>query len=231
VFQNGPNFIDWQVSNNGNYEVHGYQGTPGDPTTWNASDYSTDVISGEVVKFINEAGADNKPFFAWVSPYPPHSPSLPAPRHYGSLNGRNFTVPKNPNFNPSDAIQSGKAATAVGRYPQYSANQVAAMDFTYQSRAESLLSCACASAAMRITRLLARINAAKSQRSMRASIREFSLTDATARHAPGRRRPRGRGHCGARGHQPAEQHVRHFHVGQWLPSGPVPHVRRQDVAF
>jgi hypothetical protein len=123
-------------------QVHGYQGTPGDPSTWNASDYSTDVISGEVVKFINEAGADNKPFFAWVSPYPPHSPSLPAPRHYGSLNGKNVTAPKNPNFNPPDAIQSGKATTAVGRYPQYSANQVAAMDFTYQSRAESLLSCA-----------------------------------------------------------------------------------------
>ena len=39
VFQNLPGFSDWQVSNNGNYELHGWQGVPGDPATWNASDY------------------------------------------------------------------------------------------------------------------------------------------------------------------------------------------------
>ena len=37
-------------------QVHGYQGIPGDPATWNASDYSTDVLSDQVNAFITEAG-------------------------------------------------------------------------------------------------------------------------------------------------------------------------------
>lgn len=128
-----------KVSNNGNYEVHGYQGVPGDPATWNASDYSTDVISSQLVSFINEAGADNKPFFAWVSPYPPHAPALPAPRHVGKLNGTGIRVPRNPNFNPSPAVQ-GQKVSAIGQYPQYGQAQIEALDWVYQTRAESLLS-------------------------------------------------------------------------------------------
>ena len=139
VFQNLPGFSDWQVSNNGNYEVHGYQGKPGDPSTWNASDYSTDVLSNQLVSFINEAGADNKPFFAWVSPYPPHAPALPAPRHVGKLNGTGVRVPRNPNFNPGPAVQ-GQKVSAIGQYPQYGQAQVEALDWVYQTRAESLLS-------------------------------------------------------------------------------------------
>jgi len=139
VFQNLPGFSDWQVSNNGNYELHGWQGVPGDPATWNASDYSTDVINGELVKFINEAGADNKPFFAWVSPYPPHAPALPAPRHVGALNGKGVIVPRNPNFAPLPAVQAQKVS-AIGQYPQYGTAQTALLDWVYQTRAESLLS-------------------------------------------------------------------------------------------
>ena len=127
------------MSNNGNYEVHGYQGVPSDPATWNASDYSTDVISNQLVSFINEAGADNKPFFAWVSPYPPHAPALPAPRHVGKLNGTGIRVPRNPNFAPGPAVQ-GQKVSAIGQYPQYSQAQIDAMDWVYQSRAEALLS-------------------------------------------------------------------------------------------
>lgn len=43
-----------------------------------ADDYSTDVLSRELNAFVREADADNKPFFAWVSPYPPHHVRKPA---------------------------------------------------------------------------------------------------------------------------------------------------------
>ena len=45
-----------------------------------ASDYSTDVIRGKTMFRLRQAPAD-RPLFAWISPYAPHSPTLPAPRH------------------------------------------------------------------------------------------------------------------------------------------------------
>lgn len=48
-----------------------------------ASDYSTDVIAGKAVNFINSTPAGD-PFFLWVTPYGPHGPYTPAPRHENS---------------------------------------------------------------------------------------------------------------------------------------------------
>jgi len=45
-------------------------------------DYSTDVIADIAVERIREAPAD-QPLFAIVSPFTPHEPDLPAPRHEG----------------------------------------------------------------------------------------------------------------------------------------------------
>lgn len=39
--------------------MHGWQGTPFEPSTWNASDYSTDVLSVKLNAFIEEAASEN----------------------------------------------------------------------------------------------------------------------------------------------------------------------------
>jgi len=49
-----------------------------------ASDYSTDVFAAEAVRFVHETAADT-PFFLMVTPYAPHAPATPAPRHAGDF--------------------------------------------------------------------------------------------------------------------------------------------------
>jgi arylsulfatase A-like enzyme len=44
------------------------------------ADYSTDVIAQRAVDLISGAPVD-RPIFAWITPYAPHAPAIPAPRH------------------------------------------------------------------------------------------------------------------------------------------------------
>ncbi|TMA67848.1 MAG: sulfatase [Deltaproteobacteria bacterium] len=60
------------------------------------ADYSTDVLRDKVLQFIAEAA---EPFFVEFTPYNPHAPATPAPRHVGSFAGvapwrpRNYAEP------------------------------------------------------------------------------------------------------------------------------------------
>lgn len=47
----------------------------------------TDVIAEEAEKFILQAADDSRPFFAYIAPYAPHPPYLPAVRHRGAFAG------------------------------------------------------------------------------------------------------------------------------------------------
>jgi arylsulfatase A-like enzyme len=67
------NFFDYDVNENG--VVRSYGSAP--------EDYSTDVIAGFAQEFV-QANAD-VPFLMVLTPYAPHGPSTPAPRHAGSL--------------------------------------------------------------------------------------------------------------------------------------------------
>ncbi len=46
-----------------------------------------DVIAQEAEKFVLQAANDSRPFFAYIAPYAPHPPYLPALRHRGALAG------------------------------------------------------------------------------------------------------------------------------------------------
>lgn len=67
---NGAYFDYEAVDNESGLETYG-----SDP-----SDYSTDVIAGKAVDFIRTSPVD-QPFFLMVTPYGPHDPWTPAPRH------------------------------------------------------------------------------------------------------------------------------------------------------
>jgi len=62
------------------------------------ADYSADVLRDKVVQFI---ATSSEPFFVEFTPYNPHAPATPAPRHVGSFSG----VPpwRPPNYAEPDA--------------------------------------------------------------------------------------------------------------------------------
>lgn len=59
-------------------------------------DYSTDVLAQKAIDFINSA---REPFFLLFSPYTPHGPEIPAPRHSKARVG---VIPRYPSFNEAD---------------------------------------------------------------------------------------------------------------------------------
>jgi N-acetylglucosamine-6-sulfatase len=44
------------------------------------SDYSTDVLANQAVRFIDQSATGDRPFFAYYAPFGPHRPRQPAPR-------------------------------------------------------------------------------------------------------------------------------------------------------
>jgi arylsulfatase A-like enzyme len=77
-----PFFDDWAIMSGGyrkaNWNDHGRVGRQ--------RLYSTDLISDRTVGFIRDAERedDEQPWLAWVTPYAPHLPSIPARRHSDS---------------------------------------------------------------------------------------------------------------------------------------------------
>jgi arylsulfatase A-like enzyme len=63
-----------------------------------STDYSTDVLRDKVVQFVATAP---EPFFVEFTPYNPHAPATPAPRHVGSFSG--VTPWRPPNYAEPDA--------------------------------------------------------------------------------------------------------------------------------
>jgi N-acetylglucosamine-6-sulfatase len=44
-------------------------------------DHMTDVLAAHALDFLDQSAGSNQPFFLYLTPYAPHSPSIPAPRH------------------------------------------------------------------------------------------------------------------------------------------------------
>jgi N-acetylglucosamine-6-sulfatase len=58
-------------------------------------DYSTDVLAGQVDRFIRDSSASEQPFFAYFAPYGPHAPRTPAPRHRHAFANATVKLPRN----------------------------------------------------------------------------------------------------------------------------------------
>lgn len=63
-------------------------------------DYNTDVLRDRAVEFVERSLRRRSPFFLFISPYAPHGPSEPAPRHAGLY--ADLTYPKSPSFHEED---------------------------------------------------------------------------------------------------------------------------------
>ena len=99
AFSGPTGYFNYTLNMNGQLVKKGSQST----------DYSTDVLTNEAVKFIknNSRGEARKQhLFLVYAPYAPHTPSTPAERHQGMF--QNLTIPHALNYNEADISDKPK---------------------------------------------------------------------------------------------------------------------------
>jgi N-acetylglucosamine-6-sulfatase len=97
------------------------------------SDYSTDVLNGEVQQFIGASAPQGKPFFAYVAPIAPHEPAIPAPRDRQTFDSEK--APRLPSFD--EAVVSDKPPW-IRSLPRLTSADMANIDQRHEHRVESL---------------------------------------------------------------------------------------------
>jgi N-acetylglucosamine-6-sulfatase len=83
-------YFGYTMNENGKLVSHGRK----------AEDYSTDVLRDRALEFIERSARRRLPFFLFISPYAPHGPSVPAPRHADLY--PDLVYPKSPSFHEED---------------------------------------------------------------------------------------------------------------------------------
>jgi arylsulfatase A-like enzyme len=96
-------------------------------------DYLTDVLTTYAVDFLDRAATRDQPYFLFLTPYSPHSPAVPAPRHQGMFHGA--TAPRTPSFNEADIADKPAWVQAGGSLSERKQQRI---DESYQRRLESL---------------------------------------------------------------------------------------------
>ena len=97
--------------------------------------YQTDYIRDQALEFINNQWDKSKPFFLYLSPFAPHTPSQPAPRHAHLFN--DTKAPRYPSYNPDDSIQSEKPSW-IKTLPKLTKDQKDSIDEFYRNRLRAL---------------------------------------------------------------------------------------------
>ncbi|KIX07139.1 uncharacterized protein Z518_05116 [Rhinocladiella mackenziei CBS 650.93] len=121
-------------------------------------EYSTDVLAGKAYGFLEDAIAEQKPFFLAIAPNAPHSnvkfkedwfngnssthavtttPPIPAERHKHLF--QDAVVPRNPGFNPKEASKwQPHGVSWVSRLPRQNQTVVDFNDEFYRNRLRAL---------------------------------------------------------------------------------------------
>ncbi len=84
-----PAYYNYSLYENGTVKAYGSS----------PEDYVNDVLKAKALDFL-QTTTPNQPFFLYFSPYAPHRPSTPAPRHKGTYSG--LAMIRRPNFNEAD---------------------------------------------------------------------------------------------------------------------------------
>ena len=130
-----PGWDGWYVGGNAhpsyNYTLNenGLMAAYGDQP----EDYLNDVLTAKAVEVIRNASAAAQPFFVYVLPYTPHSPSVAAPRHEGMF--ADAKLPRTPGFDEADV--SDKPAF-IRMIPPLEEEQIGHLEREYQRRLRSL---------------------------------------------------------------------------------------------
>ncbi|MBK6769996.1 MAG: sulfatase-like hydrolase/transferase [Ardenticatenales bacterium] len=98
------------------------------------ADHITDVLAAKADAFIAAAAPAEAPFFAFITPYAPHAPADPAPRHAALL--PDLKAPRGGSYNEADV--SDKPAALAAR-PPLNARQMTTGDELYRNRVLSMM--------------------------------------------------------------------------------------------
>jgi arylsulfatase A-like enzyme len=125
ALENPRKYFGYRINENGRVVTYGHD----------TNEYETDVLAAKTVDFIARTAANGKqPFFIYLAPSAPHTPSTPAPRHEKEFS--HATAPRTPAFDESDV--SGKPAW-VRNTPPLSSKEIAKIDSIYRRRLQSML--------------------------------------------------------------------------------------------
>ena len=91
-------------------------------------DYLTDVLARKAEDLLRRSGGT--PFFLYLTPYAPHHPATPAPRHDRLFAGAQ--VPRTPSFNEADVSDKPAPRTALA------GSEIDDIDALYRSRLRSM---------------------------------------------------------------------------------------------
>jgi N-acetylglucosamine-6-sulfatase len=96
-------------------------------------DYGTDVYARKAIDFIQRTSKDGKPFFVYLTPYAPHGPATPAPRHDKLF--PDAKAPRTPNYNEADVSDK---PNYIRLRPGLTAREMTRIDEDYRKRLQSL---------------------------------------------------------------------------------------------
>jgi N-acetylglucosamine-6-sulfatase len=116
-------YFDYDVNANGTIKHYGTRKV----------DYSTDVLSTQIQRFIDKSINRGKPFFAYVAPKAPHAVAKPAPRDRHSFDSE--LAPRLLSFNEEDVSDK---PTWISSLPSLSSDQIAEIDTRHKQRVETL---------------------------------------------------------------------------------------------
>jgi arylsulfatase A-like enzyme len=94
------------------------------------ADHADDVFAARAVDFVAHAA---EPFFLYLAPASPHTPFVPAPRHFGLADGVELVRP--PSFNEADV---GDKSMGVRRLDLLSPNDVLSLDIRARRKIEMM---------------------------------------------------------------------------------------------
>jgi N-acetylglucosamine-6-sulfatase len=98
-------------------------------------DYLNDVLAGKAVEVIRNASAAGRPFFVYVLPYTPHSPSVAAPRHGHEGMFADASLPRTPAFDEADV---GDKPAFIRGIPPLDQQRIGRLEDEYRRRLASL---------------------------------------------------------------------------------------------
>lgn len=130
-----PGWNEWYVGGNAHPSYNYTLNENGQVVTYGdrPEDYLNDVLTEKAVQVIRNASAAAEPFFLYVLPYTPHSPSVAAPRHEGMF--AEAQLPRTPAFDEADV--SDKPAF-IRMIPPLDEEDIGRLEREYRRRLASL---------------------------------------------------------------------------------------------
>jgi N-acetylglucosamine-6-sulfatase len=130
-----PGWDEWHVGGNAHPSYDYVLNENGQAVRYGSEpeDYLNDVLSRKATEVIRTSAAAEEPFFLYVLPFNPHSPSVAAPRHEGMF--ATAELPRPPSFDEADV--SDKPAF-IRQLPPLDPDQIAYLEYEYRRRIASL---------------------------------------------------------------------------------------------